>query len=151
MKFQPKTEEELDLENMIPDGIYDFEVISATDKQSKAGNDMMVVELRIFTDGQNRIITDYLLEKMGHKLRHFCAAMGVMEAYNAGNLAAENIGEGMAGKCQVGTQKAKAEFSARNTIVDYIVPQEGSVPAPRPRRESAPVGGSSEDNSDLPF
>ena len=39
MKFQPKTENEVDAAGLFPLGEYDFEVIEAKEEQSQAGNE----------------------------------------------------------------------------------------------------------------
>ena len=70
MNFTPKSEKELSEENLFPAGIYPFEILEATDKTSKKGNDMIELKLRVFHGERHQIVNDYLLESIGYKLRH---------------------------------------------------------------------------------
>jgi hypothetical protein len=125
MKFAPKKENELSAGNLIPDGTYPFEVIKAVAKQSKAGNDMIVVTLKIFEgDTHGSLLDDYLMESIAFKLFHFCAYSGLTAQYESGTLTAENC-VGRTGYAKIGVQKGKAKddggfWPDRNTVKDYI-------------------------------
>jgi len=150
MKFNPKTEKQLVEENLLPDGVYDFRVMEAKDTQSRGGNDMIALKLEIYTDAGSRTVFDYLLEKMAFKLRHFCAAVGQMEAYESGTMRAENLVD-LCGQCRLMQQPAKDSYPAKNAVRDYIVPKaKGGEHASEPATESAPAspdGG----KDDIPF
>jgi hypothetical protein len=43
VKITPKTEEQIKMERLLPAGDYPFQVLSAEDKRSKNGNDMIAL------------------------------------------------------------------------------------------------------------
>jgi hypothetical protein len=124
MQFPPKTEKQLAEENLIPDGVYPFEVMRAEAKKSKAGNDMIALELRIFTpDGKERALNDWLMPQMGFKLFHFCAYTGLAQQYESGSLTSHDC-EGKQGFVRIGSQEDKSgQFPPRNTVKDYVRPE----------------------------
>ena len=118
MRFAPKTQEELDFENLLPKGEYDFEVAKAEDAVSKkTGAEMIKVNLKVFHDNGFQFVTDYLMEKMAYKLRHFFETIGQIEAYNAGSVVAADL-VGACGKVQIDIEPA-GEFPAKNVVKDY--------------------------------
>jgi len=95
MGYTPKSEEQLAEEGLLADGIYDYEIFSAEEKISKAGNDMYVLGLHIFdNEGGQRTITDYIALGSNYgerKLRHACDASNMIAVYESGNLVAEDF------------------------------------------------------------
>jgi hypothetical protein len=123
MKFQPKTQDQIERENLLPAGTYDYEVLQATDKTSKSGNDMIHLKLKVFRpEGGFVYADDYLLEKMAFKLIHFCHGAGLEDKYNAGELAASDC-IGRTGKCDLIIDE-QAGFPPKNAIKDYIAPKQ---------------------------
>lgn len=123
MKFQPKTENEVQSEGRIPKGEYDFEIAEASDEVSKKGNEMIKLKVLVFDDeGNPRTIFDYLLEEISYKLRHAAYACGLGGEYESGALQAQDF-IGKAGRCKVIIQKDKSgQYPDKNVIQDYIVP-----------------------------
>lgn len=128
MKFTPKSEREIAEANLLPEGVYDFEVTEAEDRVSQSGNEMIFLRLRCFSeDGRNRLVDDYLLEKIEYKLRHAAEAMGLLDKYESGYLAAEDF-LGRGGKVKIIIQKDKAgQYADKNAVRDYVT--EGDIPA----------------------
>lgn len=123
MKFAPKTKDQIDQEGLLPSGEYDFEVLLAADKKSGNGNDMIELQVSIFLpSGAQLKFRDYLLEAMSHKLYNFCEVAGLTASYLAGSLQAVDC-VGKTGKLEIGVEKAKGGFRAKNKIVDYVVPK----------------------------
>lgn len=148
MKFQSKTEEEIAKERLIPDGIYQFEVLDAKDAVSKAGNDMIALNLQIFmADTTARPLTDFLMEKVPHKLRHFCRETGLIGLYDTGSLSPEDCA-GKTGYVKIGTQTRKDTGEPQNTVKDYV-----SKPGETPivPTHAAPEAARPEDTEDVPF
>lgn len=57
MRFEPKSEDQLKAEFLLPDGEYDFTVTEAEEKQSAKGNDMIALKLTAYTpDGGERAL-----------------------------------------------------------------------------------------------
>lgn len=148
MNFDPKTEQQVQEEGLLPAGVYDFEVLEATDTHSNKGNEMVVVKLGVMdADGQERKITDYLLEAMAYKLRHFAYAAGLGPQYEVGTLlAADMIGK--TGQCKLNIQPAKGEYRAKNNVADYVVAN-GEGAAMRTAGDPRPAAPPFDD--DIPF
>lgn len=127
MKYTPITEKEADaggnkFEPFRP-GIYDFEVVAATEETSQAsGNEQFHLELNVYNSaGEKRYIHDYLINTEGwqYKWRHFCEAVGLLGEYESGSLDAAML-EGCAGRCKVVIDPAKGQYAAKNKVQDYI-------------------------------
>lgn len=136
MRFTPKTEEECTKFTLLPAGIYDFEVTAARNKISNAGNDMIEIELKVFHDDGSATVKDYLMEAVAYKMRHFCAAAGLMAQYDSGEL--DDIDcIGATGKVKLEISKCKQKpnsdecYPDKNGVKDYIVPEGGAKPASR--------------------
>lgn len=137
MRFTPKTEKEIQEMNLISPGIYDFEVISASDKMSKTGNEMIELKIKIWDiNNQERIIFDYLLEAMSFKLRHFAEATGLLQKYESGMLLAKDC-LGKSGKVEIIIQKDKnGQYGDKNAVKDYISLSETSHAEPIKKDDS---------------
>lgn len=152
MKFQPKTEQELQAEMVMPAGEYDFEVAEATDTVSKrSGNDMLALKLKVYAPGGGfRLVTDYLLEKLAWKLRHFCEATGLIAKYENGTLMARDC-EGRSGRAilQVDAERKSDDgtktYPPKNSVKDYVPRESGASD----KVGAGGDGGMEED--DIPF
>ena len=147
MNFTPKTEKEIEEANLLPPGTYDFEVVDAADKTSKAGNEMIELNLRVFdADGGHRFVRDYLLESIPHKLRHVAYACGLGESYEAGSLAAHDFLD-RAGRVKLVIKKDKTgQYSDQNSVKDYVLPEDATHPYQRP-----PATQAAEIDDEIPF
>lgn len=157
MQFTPKSEEELMAEDMrnrgvLPPGEYQFYVIKSLDTTSKKGNPMIELELEVFPnnpDEASKIFRDWLLEAMAFKLRHFCAATGLMDKYSAGSLKAQDC-MGKSGICIVGIQQDKEKkFPPKSKIADYAA-KSSETALKSEVKSRAPVQNDLEDE-DIPF
>jgi hypothetical protein len=123
MRFEPKTEQDIERQHLLPDGDYDFEVVGAIEKPSKSsGNEMIQLKLKVFTNAIDVTIFDYLLESMAFKLRHFAEATGLLVSYNKGILTAFDC-QGRTGYLRLTTQEGQNGYKAKNVVDDYIVKQ----------------------------
>lgn len=117
MQTEPKTEKEL--KNLIPKDQYSFEVLSAEDKYSQAGNEMISLTIGIYYNGKlGPRIFDFLMPSVAYKLRHFCDAVGLLAEYESGNLTADMCTD-RSGKCVVDIKKDDT-WGDKNIIKDYI-------------------------------
>jgi hypothetical protein len=123
VRFQPKTEKEVAEAGLLAKGVYDFEVTEATEKQSKAGNDMVELIVAVYdAEGRSRKIFDWLVDSEGsaYKIRHFAEAAGLLPQYEKGDLPAHAM-IGRTGRCQVIIKKDKTgEYPDKNAIADYV-------------------------------
>ena len=138
MEFMPKSEQELWEESLLPVGEYDFEVVSAEAKLSKAGNDMIELQLHVFPNngGSPRKVRDWLMSSMGFKLRHFCYGCGLEAAYENGTLADMDCG-GRAGRLKLGIQE-NDRYGKQNSVKDYVVPSSEPNPDELPNADPPP-------------
>ena|ERR1700749_1082563 len=150
MRFAPKTDVEIASaeQRLLPPGTYDFEVIWGDDAPSKKGDDMITLDLMVFdAQGGKKKIRDWITANMFGKLKRACAAMGMQEAYEGGNLLADDF-VGKSGKAKINIQKSE-EFGENNRVQDYIAaprPQKMTMGTPR----QAPKMAALEDD-EIPF
>ena len=142
MKFIPKSNEQLEKEaaarGPFRPGVYDFEFIESEDSVSQAGNDMIVVKLKVYNDqGETRTVKDWLLEAIAYKLKHACETCGLGPQYERGEVESFDF-LNRSGKVKLGV---KDNF---NTVVDYIIQK--NAPASRPV-----VKKPSDDSDVIPF
>lgn len=123
MRVTPKTEQEVASAGLFKAGVYDFEVMDATEKQSKAGNDMLELKIRAYdAEGKQQTIFDYLVDTDGsaYKVRNFAVAVGMLKQYDSGNLPAHSM-IGLTGQCRVIIKKDRSgEYPDKNAITDYV-------------------------------
>lgn len=121
MNFQPKSEDEL--QSLLKEDTYEFEVIDAKEKPSKSsGADMIELKLAIWVGEKIRCyLFDYLMESVAFKLRHCCDACGLLDKYQSGSLDAAMF-IGRTGKAKIIIQKDKnGKYPDKNTIKDYCL------------------------------
>ena len=131
MRFVPKSAEDADAFGLLKPGVYDFCVQSADDGVSKAGNEMIVVDLAIEdADGDVSVVRDYLVgsDGMAYKVRHFAESTGLVALYDKGDMPASAV-KGAVGRCKIAIEPAKGEYRAKNKVVDYVAPQTAEAKA----------------------
>ena len=127
MRFNPRSEQELAQMGLLPEGEYDYSVIEAKDSLSKAsGKEMVEMKIAVWDkEGREHVMFDYLIESMGHKLRHFCEANNLLDKYTAGEIHANDC-RGKQGKVFIIIQKGKPNpnggyYPDRNSVKDYAI------------------------------
>lgn len=126
MKVTPMTDKAADDQakafGLWPRGLYDFEVVEAKERVSKAGNDMIELVVKVYNpEGRYRQIFDYLVETdaTGYKLRHFAKAVNLLAQYEKGELSADDC-VGRTGRCQLAIKKDNnGVYPDKNVIQDY--------------------------------
>jgi hypothetical protein len=155
MRFEAKSENDIKRESLIPAGEYGFEVLTAEDKRSAKGNDMIALKLIVYmSDGSQRHVYDWILEAFAFKLRHFCEATGLIDHYNAGRLCAADC-VGRSGKVKLGINEDKSgDYPPNNKVIDYVVAKgnaqtaaQAAVPKQAPRESAKHI----DDDEKLPF
>jgi len=130
MKVTPISEMDAAEAGLRKRGLYDFEVLEAKERMSKSGNDMIEMKVKLYdTDGRTFNLFDYLVasEGMAYKVRHFASGTGMLAQYERGELKADDC-VGKTGRAQVGIDKAKNGYPARNSIADYALVSAGKGP-----------------------
>lgn len=147
MNFQPRTAKEIAEQQLLPKGVYDFEILGAEDaktgpKSKVPGVDIIKLKVGVFTNGGNqRFVNDILHPVMEAKLRHFAEVTGLLTKYEAGTLSAADC-VGRTGKCKV-VIKEQDGYDPKNEIRDYVKPK---VKAESPATPQEPDA-----DSDIPF
>lgn len=121
MKVTPISESEARAAGLWKRGLYDFEILTALETSSKAGNDMIELEVKVYdTEGKSRTFKDWLVSSDGvaYKVRHFASATGMLPQYERGELRAGDC-VGKTGRCQLGIEKGKEPYPDKNKINDY--------------------------------
>ena len=158
MNWQPKTEDEVQREQLAPEGLTPFTVLAAEIVQSKseknAGKEQLKLKLNLHADdGFDYHVYDYIAPwAMAHKFRHFFVAVGREAEYSKGTVDPAGLVR-LEGWCMVGIQKAKGQYGPRNSIVDYKAqdampprPTETTAPEPKPTKQA-----SADADDDVPF
>ncbi len=152
MTFKPRSEEEVKAAMLAPKGDYDFQVLEAEDTVSKSGNAMIKINIGIFRgEAMSNRVFDYLMPAMEAKLRHFCDTCGILAAYEAGTLSAEDC-KGRSGRVKLIIEEDETgKYDPKNVVKDYICrgakPLAGAV-APVTQATNVPE---LKDDSDVPF
>lgn len=149
MRFDPKSDHEIQAMDLLPEGIYQCEVVQATDKISKSGNEMIELKIRVWDlNGKERLIFDYLLPQMARKLKHFAVATSMQDKYDLGTIMADDC----SGKfisveitIQPGNPKpdGSGHYAAKNSVKDYM--------ASSNKPEKSTEESSSGFDDDIPF
>lgn len=126
--MKPMSKEQLDEQKkrdrekfLLPDGVYDFEVVAAENTTSKKGNDMIALELRVFkNDGGAIKVRDWLVDvdnwMCQHKIRCFAETTGLEEV-------TAEYAIGQSGKCFLSSEDSQA-YGPQNVISDYYTGSE---------------------------
>lgn len=120
MNFKAKTEKEIQENNLLREGEYNFDVLTGTDEISKnSGNPMIKIKIGIYINGKIKFsLFDYLTAGMEAKLRHFCDTVGLLSEYEKGVLTGDML-SGRSGKCKIAIEK-NDDYPPRNFVKDYV-------------------------------
>ena len=157
MEFKPKSREEIAREKLLKPGIYDGEVMRAEETTSKSsGNPMIKLKVRIFHDGGEAHLYDYITSTQEEKLCAFCDAVGLSKEYDAGDVNSDEM-EGRAFRAKVGIEDEKPKddgsdekWPAKNKIKDYLPKSEKDGGRKAEKPEPTPEEAEAE-KEDLPF
>jgi hypothetical protein len=118
MKFNPEAKRP---NFLLPKGTYPAQIEGAEEKTSKAGNPMLVVELRVFNGESSKLITDYIVTggeySMDWKIAHLMRSVGddpAIGEVDAATLAGRNC------TVKVRIKPAKGDYPEDNAIDDYL-------------------------------
>lgn len=125
MKYNYVPREELEKQkHLLTPGKADFEVLKATEKTSKSGNDMIELHIKLWDcEGKQTNVFDYLLSdtKFAWKIQSFCDAIGRPEWYAPDfELTPDNL-KGQSGKCKIDIEKNQ-EYGDKVKIKNYLMP-----------------------------
>lgn len=130
---------------LLPEGGYSFYVDEAKFSYSKNGNPMITIKLVIDHEGKEFFVFDYLLatEGMGWKVRKFCEAVDLTDAYEAGAFN-EHLCVNRRGKVLIGINPERPKndgsgqmYKAKNEVLDYL--ERDAILAPSNYRSTSPA------------
>lgn len=166
MEIKPKSREEIEKDaderkkemnrkSLLKPGIYDGEVMRAEETTSKSsGNPMIKLKVRIFHDGGEAHLYDYIVDTQVEKLCAFCDAVGLSKEYDAGDVNSDEM-EGRAFRAKIGIEDEKPKddgsdekWPAKNKI-KYYLPKSEKDGGRKPKEEEAPAVPT--EKEDLPF
>lgn len=148
MRFQPKSEEEINAANLLTAGDYDFEVSAASEEVSAKGNDMVKLTLHIEgEEGRRHTVFDYLVgsDASMFKVRGFAVCVGLLPQYEVGEMSADSM-IGRTGRCQIGIDDKNKAYAPKNVVRVYHKPMNGTAAAPASKAQGAAVV-----DDDIPF
>ena len=139
--------------SLLSEGTGNFEVISAEEKTSSAGNDMLKLILKVWDkDGNVAQVFDYLVghKQMLWKIKHFCESIGKPQLYSESSpVIKANELLGLSGDCSIETQSKRTvngkTYDARSVIEDYIPAEEKASKKEDPAKQAAIF------DDDIPF
>jgi hypothetical protein len=101
----------------------DATITEASEEESRRGNDMIKVTVVV----GDRTFTDYLTDTAfgGVKLRHCCAARGVLAKFETGSIDPSDFPGPV--RVKIGVEKGKGGFGPRNIIEDYAAADSSPV------------------------
>jgi hypothetical protein len=111
MKFTPGSD-------LVPEGQHDAVVMSAIDKKSTKGNEMIEMQIAVYVGEVEYCVTDWLVDipSMQYKLRHFCESAGF--DYDKGELDAEKV-QGCNVRVNVTTNDDE-KYGKQSRVRDYL-------------------------------
>lgn len=126
MQFTPVSEEDLDKMNpSFEYGNNDFQIKEAVNAVSKKGNDMIVLDLKLWDkNGSSRMAKCWLVftDKMMWKIKNFCAAIEKPEWYEKGNIPEDELTD-MSGSCFTSSEEyenKEGKKRLRANVEDFI-------------------------------
>ena len=156
MEIKPKSREEIAREKLLKPGIYDFEVMRAEETTSKSsGNPMVKIKIRVFHDGGEAHIYDYITSTQVEKLCAFCDAVGLSKEYDAGDVKSDDM-EGRSGRVKIRIEDEKpkddgeGKWPAKNKVKYYLPKAEGEGGRKVEKPEPTPAEKAAEDE-EIPF
>ena len=123
MKYDPKDGDP----DLLPEAWYDA-TLTAVERVSKQGNDMMVVTARVYRDGQPVDIDTYFVtgkKPSLNRLKKMCGILGL--DFDAGEITPQMI-NGKACKVQVKTQRSEDPKWDDKNVVAYFAGADSTPP-----------------------
>lgn len=155
MRFEPQTEEQLQVSALLPEGLYRYKIIKAEEKISQSGNEYIALIIKVYNDdGQEGLVFSNLaLIKL---LKHLCDVNNMQDDYKSGDIPANDFVNRSDGRVLLGIEPEKPDgrggmYKAKNIVKDYIVAPHGSTTAPLGNHSSNVLHNDDFINDAIPF
>ena len=129
MRFQPLSKEELDKQKgLLNPGDADFEIMSAEETKSKAGNPMLKLQFRVWdSNSKEGVVFDYLTPNAQWKIRNFLESIDKLRLYGQGEVNPMDL-EYSSGKCVLYIHKDKSgQYGDTIKVKDYFFSKDREV------------------------
>jgi hypothetical protein len=145
MKFNAKSASAFPPKNTnppLPEGEYQFTIVSAKDGVSAKGNAMMIIELQI--RGQSVVLKDYIVETALWKLKQLCECVCMADKFESGEVTAYDL-EGCQGNVLLDIEEdPTGKYRPKNKVKKYLAM--GEKPTKKEEKKAA-----SFDDDAIPF
>lgn len=160
MNYEVVTDEAYKMRGVWPKGWYAANVKypgsepTVTVRKSKSELNMFVVDFEVFnTEGALKNIRSYVMAegKAAWQLRSAAEALGLLEAYRAGTLAADDlVGKSCWVKLDI-EEDPTGQYEPKNVIRDYSDKPKGSATASPSQSVTASASARADLDDDIPF
>lgn len=146
MKFDPDAkinEENSSKEReVLKPGEYSFMVVEAEEKESKQGNQMLALKLKVYGEGTDDVnVWDYITAKMTWKLKQICLAIGMEEEFRSGDISPQQF-VNRPGALFLDVETSE-KYGSQNKVKKYVpLPKKEEAPEPvneTPRESGDPI------------
>lgn len=117
-----------ELDALLPDGVYDFEVVKADRKTSRSGNPMCALTMHVWDKaGEKHTIFDFLVFSTANmcikKISRFSKSTGIYEEFKKSSLREDMVG--LSGKVLIGTEDEMPRpsggmYPRKNVVMEYL-------------------------------
>lgn len=124
-EFETYTDEQIGGMNLIPEGMYDFQVVKCEDKVSQSGNSMLKLQLKIWdNEGRERTVFDYLVStaNWAWKVKHFFESIDAMNIYEQKKVDESSIRDRCGKLNLIINEQKKGDYAGtkQNSVKDYL-------------------------------
>lgn len=157
MEWKPKTEEEVQMADLLEPGYYAAEVLEVEERDDKKGRPFWMLKLAVYGDDRQAHVWDNISPAwMEFKFRHFFVSAGLEALYDKGMLAVSDLSELLYKKLfvEIGIQPAKGEYGPKNIVKDYVdraIAAAANQASVDHAAKAAEVSSDTKKDEDLPF
>jgi len=122
MEFNPTDAGDRSGFSLLPEGLYDIEVVEAEERSSKNGNQMIALTLEVrHPDGYPSRVWDYLVSTPAavFKIKQFCDAAGLTGEFASGTLTEAHCRNRRL-KAKIFVEAGREGYQDRNAIREYL-------------------------------
>lgn len=157
MEFNPDDAGDRGSFSLLPEGLYDIEVVDAEERTSQKGNQMIALTLEArHPDGYPSRVWDYLVSTPAavFKIKQFCDAAGLTAEFTAGTLT-ESHCRGRRLKAKVFVESGRDGYQDRNAVREYVATSDigggGIATMPEQVQATAAAAPAAVGDDDIPF
>ncbi len=131
MEFNPQDAGDRGAFTLLPEGLYDIEVVEAEERTSQKGNQMIALTIEArHPDGYPSRVWDYLVSTPAavFKIKQFCDAAGLTSHFESGRLTVQDCHNRRL-KAKIMIEAGRDGYQDRNAVREYLPADAVSAPA----------------------